>query len=93
MAGVVVQHFINGMTGGVAVDHHPFARGAAQQLVKRHSGGFGFDIPQRHINGGNRRHGHRAAAPVSTFVEELPDIFDAVSITANQLRTKVIFQV
>jgi hypothetical protein len=93
MTGVIFQHVVNGVTGGVAVDHHPFAGCAAQQLVERHVGRFGFDVPQRHIHGGDGRHGDRTATPVGAFIEELPDIFDAVRIAANQLRAEVIFQV
>jgi hypothetical protein len=85
VTGVIFQHVVNGVAGGVTVDHHPFPGGAAQQLVERHVGRFGFDIPQRHIHGGDGRHGNRTATPVSTFVEELPDVFDAVRIAANEL--------
>ncbi len=81
------------MAGGVAVHHNAGARSAAQQLVQWHIGRFGFDIPQRHIDGGNGGHGHRPAAPVGPFVKELPDIFYLVCIAADELRAKVIFQV
>ena len=33
MTSVVVQDFIDGVTRGVAVNHHPFPRSPAQQLV------------------------------------------------------------
>jgi hypothetical protein len=52
VTGVIFQHVVNGVPGGVAIDHHPFAGCAAQQLVERHIGRFGFDVPQRHIHGG-----------------------------------------
>ena len=51
MTRVIFQHVVNGVTGRVAVDHHAFTGGAAQQLVERHIGRFGFDVPQRHIHG------------------------------------------
>ncbi len=91
MTRIIFQHIINGMAGGVTVNHHAFARRATQQLIQRHVGGFGFNIPQRHIDGGDSRHRDRAATPVSAFIEELPDIFDAVRITPHQLRAQMIF--
>ncbi len=90
---VVIHHFINGVTGGVAIDHHARAGGAAQQLINRHVGRFAFDIPQRHIDRRDRRHGDRATTPVGPFVEVLPDVFDLMRIAADQLRADVIFQV
>ena len=93
MTGVIFQHVVNGMPGGVAIDHYAFTGSAPQQLVKRHIGRFGFDIPQRHIHGGDGRHGDRAATPVRAFIEKLPDIFDAVRIATNQLWAEVVFQV
>ena len=93
MASVIFQHIVNRVAGGMAVNHYPFTGGTAQQLVQRHIGGFGFDVPQRHIDSRDRRHGDRATTPVRAFIEELPDIFDAVGITTNQLRAEMIFQV
>ena len=93
VTGVIFQHVINGVSGGMTIDHHPFPGCAAQQLVERHIGRFGFDIPQCHIHGGNGRHGDRTTTPVGAFIEELPDILNAVRITADQLRAEVIFQI
>ncbi len=93
MPGVIFQHVVNSVPGGVAVDHDPFPGRAAQQLIQGHVGGFGFNVPQRHIHRGDGRHGDRAATPVGAFIEKLPDIFNAVRIAANQLGAKVILQV
>lgn len=93
MAGVIFQHVVNGVPGGVAVDHYALTGCAAQQLVERHICRFGFDVPERHIHSGDSRHGDRPAAPVGALIEELPDIFDTVRVAANQLRAEVIFQV
>ncbi|MNR09872.1 hypothetical protein D3C85_1260940 [compost metagenome] len=93
MTGVIFQDIVNRVAGGVAINHDTFTRCSAQKLIKRHSGGFGFDIPQRHIDGRNGRHRDRSAPPVRAFIEELPDVFDAMRIAANQLRTEMIFKV
>ncbi|MNN92725.1 hypothetical protein D3C81_2110490 [compost metagenome] len=93
MARVIFQHIVNGTAGGVAVNHHAFAGRATQQLIKRHIRGFRFDIPQRHINGRYRRHRDRTTTPVRAFVEELPDVFNAVRVAANKLRTHMVLQI
>ncbi len=49
---------------GVAVRQDPAAGGAAEQLVERHSGGLGLDVPQRHVDGGDGGHGDGPAPPV-----------------------------
>ena len=93
VAGIVLQYFIDGVPGGVAVNHHAFSRCTAQQLIQRHPRRFRFYIPQRHIDGRNSRHGDRPTAPVRSFVEKLPDVFNAVRIAANKLRTEMILQI
>ena len=93
VASVVIQHFVNGVARGVAVNHHPVTGCPAQQLIQRHPRRLRFNIPQGHIDGGDSRHGHRPAAPVGSLVEELPDIFDTLRIAADKLRAEVILQV
>ena len=91
--GKGLQGFRDVATRGVAIDHHVFARGTAQQLIDRQIGDFSLDVPQCHIDRANRRHGHRAAPPVSAFIEVLPYIFNFLRIAANQQRADMILQI
>ena len=91
----VAQDFVHGFggiaTGGVGIGHDAGATAASQQLVKRLPSNFGFDVPQRCVDCGNGGHGDRASAPVSTFVEVLPDVFNLLRIAANQTGNHVLF--
>ena len=91
--GKGLQGFRNIAASGVAIDHHMFARGTAKQLIDRQIGDFPLDVPQCHIDRANRRHGHRAAPPVSAFIEVLPYIFNFLRIAANQQRADMILQI
>ena len=68
----------------VLVDHHLVARPAAEQLVERHVRGLGLDVPERHVDGADRGHGDRAAAPVGALVEVLPDVLGAHRVLADE---------
>ncbi len=54
---------------------------------------FGLDVPQRHVDGGDRRHRDRAAPPVRAAIQELPDVFDLVRIAADEAGHDVIGQI
>jgi len=60
-------------------------------LVQRLTCNLGFDVPQRSVDSGNGRHGDGASAPVSTFVQVLPDVFNLLRVTPNQARDDVLF--
>ena len=77
----------------VSVDERAFARAAAEQLVQRLIAHLAEDVPQRDVDRGDRRHRHRAAAPVRTAIEELPDVFDAARVAADQIRHQVVLEV
>ncbi len=77
----------------VRVNEHPVARGATEQLIHRHVHGLAGNVPQRGVDGGNRRHGHRASPPVRALVEVLPGVFDPAGVAANQQRHEVIGKV
>ena len=77
----------------VAVDHHPVAGRAAEQLVDRESGDLAIEIPQGHVDGADRGHRHRTAAPVGALVEVLPGVLDPAGIPADQQRAQMITQV
>jgi len=95
--GLVVEGHIDRILDrdavGVAVDHDGLARGAAQKLVKRQAGHLGLDVPQRHIDGGDGRHGHRAAPPVGALVEILPDVLDLVGVAADKAGNDVVGEI
>ncbi len=78
---------------GVSVNHDAVATLAAQELVNGHAREFAFDVPQRHVNGSNRSHGHRSTTPVGTAVKVLPDVLNIARITTNEARKDVILQI
>ena len=78
---------------GVAVHQHAVARSAADQVVDGRVERLALDVPQRRVDGGNRRHRHRAAPPVRALVEVLPDVFDPPGVAADEARNHVIGQV
>ena len=80
-------------SAGVAVDHDALAGRTAEELVDRHAGGLALDVPQRDVDGGDRRHGHRSAAPVGALVEVLPGVLDPARVAADQQRAEVLGQV
>ena len=89
----VVEQLGKITAGCVAVGHQSGSGCAAEQLVQRHPGGFRLDVPQRDIDGGDRRHRHRPAAPVCAAVEKLPGVLDLVGVPADQQRNDVITQI
>jgi len=78
---------------GVAIDHHAVTAAAAQQLVQRHAGHLGLDIPQRHVDGRDGPHGHRTPAPVGAAIEILPDVLDPARVLADQAGDHVVVQI
>ncbi|VEH36065.1 Uncharacterised protein [Cellulomonas fimi] len=77
----------------VPVRHDPGPARAAQQLVERHAGVPRLDVPQRDVDGRDRRHRHGTAPPVRRPVEELPRVLDAVRVATDQQRDDVVAQV
>jgi hypothetical protein len=77
----------------VRVDHDAIPRRPAEQLVDRHVERLAANIPERHVHGGNRRHRHRAAAPVGALVEVLPCVLDAPRVAADEQRHDMLAQI
>ncbi|MNL59762.1 hypothetical protein D3C87_1835150 [compost metagenome] len=77
----------------MGIAKHLFAAGAAEQLVEWHVSRLGLDVPERGVDAGNRRHRHRAAAPIGSLVEILPGILDPGGIAADQERHQMIFEI
>src|SRR5687767_5962135 len=79
----MLQAVVQILAVGMAINQDLLTASAAQQLIQRHVGGFGLDIPQRHIHGGDRGHGDRSATPVGAAIKILPDIFNPACIPAD----------
>ena len=57
------------------------------------SGKLAENVPQRDIDRGDRRHRHRAATPIRAAIQELPRVFDASRIAADEIRDHVLLEV
>ena len=77
----------------VRVDQASTAACTAKQVVNRRVQRLALDIPQSHVNCPDGGHGYRAAPPVSTAIEILPDVFDGRWVSANQAWDDVVLQV
>jgi hypothetical protein len=77
----------------VSVDQYSVARLAAKELVHGHPGRLAFDVPEREIDGADRVHRHRPAAPVGASIEVLPDVLDLAGVATDQERADVIGEV
>ena len=77
----------------VGVSKSAGARPAAQQLVDGHPGALPFDVPQRQVHARERRHLHRAAAPVRASIQILPGVFDLLGVAADQQGRNVLLQI
>ena len=75
------------------VDEHGFARRPAKKLIDRRAKRLALDVPQRCIDGADRRHRHGTPTPVRAGVEVLPRVFDAARVAADEQRHDVIAQV
>jgi hypothetical protein len=91
--GGVVEGLLDGLAVGVAIDHDPRAAGPAQQLVDGQAGELALDVPQRGVDRGDRRHGHRPPTPVGALVQVLPDVLDLVGVAADQAGDDVVGQI
>lgn len=45
MTGIIFQHVVNGVPGGVTINHHSFPGSPAQKLIERHVRGFRLNVP------------------------------------------------
>ncbi len=77
----------------VAVDHHPLARRSAEELIDRRVQRLALEIPQRRVDGRDRRHRDGSAPPVRAFVEVLPDIFDAPRVPPDDQRQDMVAEI
>jgi hypothetical protein len=78
---------------GVAIDHHAIAAAPAEELIERHPGHLGLDVPQRHVDRRDGAHGDRAAPPVGAAIEVLPDVLDPARVHADEAGDHVILEI
>src|SRR5580658_7285001 len=71
----IFECVIDVTAGGVAIDKYAVAALAAKQVIDRSVESFALDVPQGHVDSGDRRHGYRAPAPIGSAIQILPDIF------------------
>ena len=93
MALDVDAELFEGGATRVAVDQHAVPGRAAEQLVDGEAGDLAVEIPQGHVDRGDRGHGHRTAAPVGALVEVLPGVLDPAGVPADQQRAQMVAQV
>ena len=78
---------------GVPVDHHSGAALATKQVVDGCLQRLALDVPERHVDGSDRRHGHWPAPPVGAAIEILPNVFRLERIAPDQARDQMVGQV
>ncbi len=78
---------------GMSVDERTVARAAAKQLVQRQAGKLGKNVPERDIHRGDGGHRHRAAAPISAAIEELPRVLDPSGIASDEVGNHVLLEI
>ena len=69
---------------GIAIGRH--AGLPAQELIDRHVGALGLDVPQSLVHAAHGVVKHRPVAPVGTHIHRLPNVFDMVGVFADQER-------
>jgi hypothetical protein len=62
-------------------------------LIQRQVRLFGLDVPERGVDGRDRRHRHRAAPPIGAAVEVLPDVFDLRRVATDERGDDVVGEV
>ena len=72
------------------IDADRMAHRTTHQLIDGDAIALAFDIPQGLVDAGNGTHCQGAAPIEATAVEHLPDVFDIVGVTANQIFTQFI---
>src|SRR6266850_8530676 len=84
----VVGDRLNGLlevpTAGMSVNENAAAGSASQQLIDGHVQSLALDVPERGVDGGNRTHGDRAAAPIRALIKVLPQILNPPCIAPDQ---------
>ena len=81
------------VAGGVGVAQHALAARPAQELVERHPGRLGLDVPQRGVDTRDGGHRHRPAPPVGAAVEVLPDVLRAHRIATDQTGLEMLVDI
>ena len=67
----------------VGIKANALAHCPAKEFIERQPGGFAPNIPQRHINAGERRRLDRPTAPVAMAIHTLPTPFGVQRVSAE----------
>ena len=68
----------------VAVDGHALTHFPAQQAVQRKAGALALDVPQGHVDAGDRVADHGSVTPVPVVLHQIPQFFNAVDVAPDQ---------
>ena len=71
------------------VDIRTLAALAPHEIMYRHAGLLSLDIPERHVNSGERVIEYRSLPPVGTYLGGQEDILDFSNVAASQKRVEV----
>src|SRR6187399_1897122 len=95
--GDVLAHFraalVDVLAIRMAVHEYAVARTTAEQSIERQARHLAENVPQRHVDSGERGHLHRSATPVRAAIEKLPDVLDAPRVAADEIRHHVVLQI
>ena len=89
----LVAGFLDVLAVRVPINQRAFARAAAEQLIDRLVRHLAENVPERDVDGGNRSHRYRAASPVRTAIEKLPDVLDTARVAADEIRYQVVLEI
>ena len=84
-----LEHGFLGVPAGVYVDSRSLTALSPQELVQRQAGALRFNVPQRHIDAGDRVVEDGPVAPIGVVRGNVPDILDTVGIPPLEERMQV----
>src|SRR5262249_33433912 len=88
----ILSDFLRVTTIGMDVNGGGFTTFAAEQLINRHVRQFALNIPQCHIDAGDRVVQHRTVTPVAVDHHHLPVVFNASDIPTNHERLDMMLK-
>ena len=77
----------------MGIDQYARPRTATEQVPQGGAQHFGFDVPQRDVDGRDRGHGHRPSSPIGALVKHLPDVLYVIGVAAPNEGQEVVLEV
>jgi hypothetical protein len=77
----------------VAVNQNTVPTLPAEKVVDGGVQRLAFDVPECHIDSGNRRHCYGPATPICAAIQVLPDVFGLKWIASDQTRYDMFFKI